>query len=310
MPEKSLLDELMIAAPCQMSWQEMEGDEKKRLCHGCHKHVYNISEMTRKEANKFLLENGTTECMRLYRRADGTIITNNCPVGLRKLKQKIQSGMRLVAGFASLFLGFAPACKADSQYNQPLGLPAPVAETPKKELQSDGAVKTDPNQWDSRHGYLLNYAAGSPKFITGRRNVATAGKPAVRPFSTIDPIPQNAVLPQHVAPPGLGLGADDPLATTAGIGGAVAGNNKVLLHANYNVIVATADKPPVRADDAALQLWQKGKQAEAQGKILLTLAQFKDALKACAKQLDGDPVFKRFLEGEVERMANKVKEMQ
>jgi len=93
----SYLDRLFIAAPCPVTWDSMQGDDRVRNCSQCSRKVYNISEMTKREAEDFIRTNGVSQCMTFYRRKDGTIMTDNCPVGLRKLR----NSMRQVAAFLS-----------------------------------------------------------------------------------------------------------------------------------------------------------------------------------------------------------------
>lgn len=80
------LSNIRLAAPCNKDWNNMEGDERVRFCNACEKSVYNISDMSRKDAEEFLRENGVSKCMRIFRRTDGTIVNDNCPVGLRKIR--------------------------------------------------------------------------------------------------------------------------------------------------------------------------------------------------------------------------------
>lgn len=102
--QESLLDRVYIETPCSMSWDSMTGDERARLCGACSKNVYNISDMTKKEANVFLAQKGTTQCMTFYRRPDGTILTDNCPRVLRKLRDRGRMVARLAAGVLALLL--------------------------------------------------------------------------------------------------------------------------------------------------------------------------------------------------------------
>src|ERR1044072_3641791 len=86
----SPLDRLRIAAPCSASWEQMKGSERVRFCHECNLNVYNISRMTRKAVESLIAHApGQRLCMRLYKRADGTIITRDCPVGLRALRRRV-----------------------------------------------------------------------------------------------------------------------------------------------------------------------------------------------------------------------------
>lgn len=90
------LDEVSIAALCPVAWAEMDGDERKRFCSLCSLHVYNISEMKRKEAEDFLSANTEGVCLRLFRRADGTLISKDCPVG-RRLVDAVKRRVRAAA---------------------------------------------------------------------------------------------------------------------------------------------------------------------------------------------------------------------
>lgn len=95
----SPLDNLQIAAPCHVSWDGMTGDERVRLCRSCKLNVYNISEMSKKEAEELINKSEGRVCVRFYRRKDGTILTNNCPVGLRALQRHLYAKIAGVVAF-------------------------------------------------------------------------------------------------------------------------------------------------------------------------------------------------------------------
>ena len=98
----SPLDHLKIASPCRSDWNEMLGDDRKRYCSECKLNVYNLSDMSRSEAESLLINSEGRLCVRYYRRADGTVLTKDCPVGWRALKTKT---VRIVTSFASLIVG-------------------------------------------------------------------------------------------------------------------------------------------------------------------------------------------------------------
>lgn len=102
--KSELLDNLYIAAPCSVSWEAMTGDDRARACNMCSRKVYNISDMTRKEANAFLQEHGVSQCLSFYRREDGTIMTDDCPVGLRKLRDRCKVVAHMVTASLAFFL--------------------------------------------------------------------------------------------------------------------------------------------------------------------------------------------------------------
>src|ERR1700722_6269530 len=100
----SLLDKLYMAAPCDIGWDNMKGDDRVRFCGACLKSVYNISDMTSREAESFLQKHGISLCMRFYQREDGTIITENCQIGLRKLRNAGRKVWRIAASFMAFCL--------------------------------------------------------------------------------------------------------------------------------------------------------------------------------------------------------------
>ena len=99
---RNLLQQIQIAAPCNASWDDMEGSDQMRFCNQCSLHVYNLSAMTAAAAEELILSREGKLCVRLYRRADGTVLTEDCPKGLEKLRRR----MKIMAGaVAAALLG-------------------------------------------------------------------------------------------------------------------------------------------------------------------------------------------------------------
>src|SRR6185369_11666555 len=96
----SQIDRLRIATPCPIGWDEMTGDNRVRFCDHCQLNVYNIVEMSRSEAEKLIASTEGRLCARLFRRADGTVLTKDCPVGLRALRRRVAK--RTAAVFAAI----------------------------------------------------------------------------------------------------------------------------------------------------------------------------------------------------------------
>jgi hypothetical protein len=82
--KNGFLDDIAIAEPCSASWDDMSGDERVRFCSDCKLHVYNFSAMNRSEAEEMVRTTEGRLCGRFFRRADGTVLTRDCPVGLRR----------------------------------------------------------------------------------------------------------------------------------------------------------------------------------------------------------------------------------
>ena len=100
-PQRSL-ENVRIARPCPARWQDMAGDERVRFCSLCGKNVYNLSAMTREAATKLIQEREGQLCALLYRRSDGTLLTADCPVGVKAFASRVSR--RVVAALASLLL--------------------------------------------------------------------------------------------------------------------------------------------------------------------------------------------------------------
>jgi hypothetical protein len=75
----TILDEIRVATPCQARWDEMPGDDRVRYCRVCARSVYNVSAMTSDETVALIAGREGRLCARLFRRADGTLVTADCP---------------------------------------------------------------------------------------------------------------------------------------------------------------------------------------------------------------------------------------
>jgi hypothetical protein len=104
-----MLDRLEIASPCSASWDDMRGDDKSRYCSKCEKNVYNLSAMSREEAELTILAKEGDLCVRLYQRTDGTVLTQDCPVGVRRKRLRLVGvlamGSSLAGATAAIFAG-------------------------------------------------------------------------------------------------------------------------------------------------------------------------------------------------------------
>ena len=112
-----LLDQVRIASPCKADWNEMLGDERVRFCLGCEKNVYNLSSMAKDDAEALLRERlGNEVCIRFYQRADGTILTQDCPEGVKKKRRKklalaVAGAGAMAAAAATMFIRATSTCE-------------------------------------------------------------------------------------------------------------------------------------------------------------------------------------------------------
>jgi hypothetical protein len=106
-PDLINLSDLHIASPCPADWEKMVGDERVRHCADCNLNVYNLSAMTERQVQELIEDSrGKRLCTRLYRRVDGTVLTQDCPWSLRALNRKVS---RLAAAVLTAIMGVTVA---------------------------------------------------------------------------------------------------------------------------------------------------------------------------------------------------------
>lgn len=160
----SPLNNIKIASPCPADWNAMYGDGRKRFCGDCKLNVYNLSGMTKDEAEALIMNAEGRLCVRFYKRADGSVITRDCPVGWARVKQKTRVItaaafsllMALFSGvfFVSLFSSQKPSIgKWKILYGTP---------TPERIM---GAVAYIPNA-NTNSNYVPDHNAIQGNFVT------------------------------------------------------------------------------------------------------------------------------------------------
>jgi hypothetical protein len=155
-------NQIRIATPCPASWADMKGDERVRHCSLCKLNVYNLAELPAEEAEALMKKSARGErvCMRLLRRADGTVITRDCPVGVslqRRVRLKL-AALRLAATSILMWFGGAGGLASAQELTGKVVAPAemkmgemvapPVKPDPKsgtgKPKADNGNQKQDP----------------------------------------------------------------------------------------------------------------------------------------------------------------------
>lgn len=105
-----LLQSVRIASPCPARWEDMVGDDKIRHCELCNLNVHNLSNMDEDEVRALLSRvGGERVCAGMWKRADGTIITRNCPVGLAKARARVAKAAGRIAAAIGLIIGAGAA---------------------------------------------------------------------------------------------------------------------------------------------------------------------------------------------------------
>jgi hypothetical protein len=178
-----VLENIRIATPCSADWDDMRGDERVRFCGKCEKNVYNLSAMTREAGEALVREKEGRLCVRMYQRQDGTVITNDCPVGVQRarLRARVWAKISGAAAAAGLVLGlFGGRARAD--------LAVDGKKTPAK-LQPDthvrvmgGAVAPNPQPQQPKEPPLMGKIAMPPSPKKPEAPKPIQGEPAPQPM--------------------------------------------------------------------------------------------------------------------------------
>ncbi|MDP3508888.1 MAG: hypothetical protein Q8T09_12935 [Candidatus Melainabacteria bacterium] len=136
---KHQMKNIMIASPCTVDWNTMDGDDSVRVCGACKHNVYDTSKLTSKEIVD-LMARDSKACLKIYRRADGTLLTEDCPFGLRTLRRGARRVSKIAASLWALALSFT-SVSAQSGTIKPEDTPkqnasSNTAETKAKESQT------------------------------------------------------------------------------------------------------------------------------------------------------------------------------
>ena len=134
---------LKIASPCEANWEAMSGDGAKRFCGSCKQNVYQLSNMSTEEVEELLqTRKGLRTCGRFYQRADGSVMTSDCSVGVsKKRKQRVLKVVGAAAfSLSAVGVGAAlapdvstPASIVTSPEPMMMGAISPIEPAPKPE---------------------------------------------------------------------------------------------------------------------------------------------------------------------------------
>jgi len=136
-----VLDNLQVAAPCSADWNAMVGDDRARRCGDCKKDVYNLTDMTRDEAEALIVATAGNLCVRYFQRHDGTILLADCVVGAKRRRRR---KLVMIAGATALLAtgGVAAYKKLAHQQEEEMVMGRMQVREPTHEVK--GELKLDP----------------------------------------------------------------------------------------------------------------------------------------------------------------------
>jgi len=181
-----MLDNIRIASPCSANWEQMQGDDRVRHCDACNLNVYNLAEFTDNEILDLVANRKGRLCGRIYQRRDGTVLTQNCPVGPRAVTRRISR----IAGAVFAFLtvncsaclplfpqsytrtNVSTAAAVDLNVMDPAGAPVPGAEI----------ILNEPSRKQTLRGKADKHGRFALAGVRSGRYELTVSAPGLRTF--------------------------------------------------------------------------------------------------------------------------------
>lgn len=117
--------QIRVASPCSEKWELMRGDERRRFCEKCQLHVHDLRSLTEAEATELLRGASGRVCGRVFQRADGTVLTRDCPVGEATLRRRLVMSVVAVAALFVAVAGLVVGGRSRSHVDHG---PTPVAD--------------------------------------------------------------------------------------------------------------------------------------------------------------------------------------
>jgi hypothetical protein len=176
-----LLQRIYVASPCNVPWESMQGDEHVRHCASCDKDVFDLSSLTREEAEALLIEKKGKLCAQYYRREDGTILTADCEVGVAKKKRARRKAAVVAGAFAAAAAGAIAGAFAMTKNER-------VEEGCAMQHDPASTTPAQPSQWTT------TVTPAPPRGETVRGEVA---------FEPVSHPPQSPPRPNHPAVRGM-----------------------------------------------------------------------------------------------------------
>jgi hypothetical protein len=180
-----MIDNIRIASPCTADWEQMKGGDRVRHCDACNLNVYNLAAFTEAEIRALMANRKGRLCGRIYQRRDGTVLMQNCPVGMRAVARSISR----IAGavFAFLTVNFSASlpllsqsytrtnvsqAAIDLEVIDPVGAPVPGADV----ILHDPSRKQELHGKTDKHGRFVVAGVRSGRYelmvsAPGLRNV-------------------------------------------------------------------------------------------------------------------------------------------
>lgn len=136
-----ILDSLSVASPCPVSWDSMSPSKSDnvRFCGQCSKYVYDISSMSRIDAEEFLECRSGRVCITYYQRSDGRIMTDDCPAKFRAIRKRYRQMVSFIVGLVCSLV-WLPAKAQEPEMKRLMGEACVVPKKNKDSTVYDNSI--------------------------------------------------------------------------------------------------------------------------------------------------------------------------
>ena len=169
------LNNLKVASPCSQDWNAMIGNDRTRYCGECKLNVFNLSGMSRAEAENLIMNAEGRLCVRFYKRADGSVITQDCPVGWARVRQRTRAYVTAVASLIFTFLGALGLVAAFKKSNNTtvgsITVSTPTPKNTPKTMMGEVSMGTPvptPEDYTTTTGMISNVRSNKDEATVGR----------------------------------------------------------------------------------------------------------------------------------------------
>ncbi len=184
---------LHIASPCPSDWNKMAGNEQVRHCSECNLNVYNLSAMTERQISELVAAHqGKRLCTRLYRRSDGTILTQECPWRWRTLKRRASRfAGAVLSAVISVNFAFAknktlrPVCECQQASAKEPAIALMVMDKDGAVIQNAGITLDNSSRKEHFTGLTGDSGQWSLSRLHPGKYTLTVQSPGFKPFSQI-----------------------------------------------------------------------------------------------------------------------------
>lgn len=122
--QQNRFDAVNVSSACSTSWDTMSGTSQKKFCGECNKHVFDFSQMSRREADAIIEASRGNLCARITRTAEGKILTKEpipiLPVRIQNRRTSPAANllMSAVLGITPAMITVVPLAVSAATYSQ------------------------------------------------------------------------------------------------------------------------------------------------------------------------------------------------